>query len=561
MKNIVIVDILSTGVNYVEDIVKRGYNPVILESKGLPDSTRSVTKELYKQMKAAPVVIREKNSYEETIEEIKKYEPVLVLPASDAGVILANKLAYDLGLPCNDIRYLDAMTRKDAMHEALKEAGIRYIHGKAVSSADEAVSFCKENGIEKAIVKPLQSAGSIGLFLCDDFTQLSEAVTKLLDQKDYYGKPREKVLVQERIFGIEYVVNTVSRDGEHRLNSMARYEKVKTPDGHYIYDYMCYIDKMEPGYNEMVEYAFKVADAIHYKNGLIHGEYMIDEKGPVLIEVNCRPMGGAQPSEFMDLITGQHETDSVLDALLDPAKFKADCEKPYRLHRNGILKFLIVKEDIDAEDSPIWEVAKQLSSTYKISASEPEIPKYYSKTIDLETCGAVIYMVNKDKKVLYEELDILRKIEGRFFKLLLNDGTSRRIIAKAHDTEVDPGDIIASCDCHGSILVASDDKREIEGCQCVTADTLEEAQRGFDNVLIMYRNSLTELGESACLKLIFDTIELVREDGRVIVPQSTYDYISYGRQGIEELLILKGCTIEPAKKDYIGNVVGTRDRL
>ncbi len=562
MKSIVIVDLLSTGFNYVADIVQRGYKPVIVESLTITNSfVYEEVKENYKKIRSAHVVIREKDPYEETLDEIKKYDPVLVLPGTESGVVLANRLAYDLGLPCNDINYIDAMTRKDAMHEALKKYGIRYIRGKVVESADEAVSFCKDNGIYKAIVKPVQSAGSFGMFLCDDLTQVSEAVSKLLSMPDFVGKPFEKVLIQERIFGVEYIVNTVSRDGEHHISSMVRYEKVKTSNGHYIYDYAYYIDKMEPGYVEMVEYALKVADAIHYKNGIIHGEYMIDENGPVLIEVNCRPMGPSQPAEFLDMITGQHETDSVLDALLDPVKFKADCEKPYRLRKMGVIKFIIVKDDIDAEDSPIWEVAKQLSSTYKLSIAVTDAPKYYHKTVDLDTNGGVIYMVNEDKAVLDEELDIIRRMERRFFEFLLNDGTSRRIVSKADLVGEKPEDVIAVCECHGSILVASDEKREIEGCQCVTGDTLAEAQRGFDNVLIMYQNSLTELSESACLRLIFDTMERVREGGRVIIPKSTYDFISYGRQGMEELINVKGFIVEPTKKEYIGKVVGTRDRL
>ncbi|MCR5083336.1 MAG: ATP-grasp domain-containing protein [Parasporobacterium sp.] len=557
MKNIVIVDLLSTGINYVTDIVQRGYNPVIVESLVISNSTAyDQVKENYSKLKTMPVIIREKNSYEETLDEIKKYDPVLVLPGTESGVVLATRLAYDMGLPGNDINYIDAMTKKDAMHEALKNAGIRYIRGKIVVSADEAVSFCKENGLDKTIVKPTQSAGSIGVFLCDTLTQVSEAVSKLLSMHDFAGRPYE-ILVQERIFGTEYVVNTISRDGEHRLNSMAKYEKVETPNGHYIYDYLYYIDQLEPGFAEMVEYAFKVTDAIHYKNGLIHGEYMIDEKGPVLIEVNCRPFGGSQPAEFMDLITGQHETDSVLDALLDPVKFKADCEKPYRLLRMGGLKFIIVKEDIYAKDSPIREVVKQLSSTYKLSSSGQDGPTYFQKTIDAETSGGVIFMVNEDKQVLKEELELIRRLEKRFFNFLLNDGTSRLVSPKADFVNEKAQDIIASCECHGSILVASDAKREIEGCQCVTKDTLDEAQRGFDNVIIMYGNSLTKLSESACLKLIFDTMELVREGGRVIVPESTYDYISYGRQGMEELMNIKGLVVEPTKKSNAGKVIGT----
>jgi len=544
MKSIVIVDLLSTGCNYVADIVRRGYKPVILESLVIANSLAyEEVQENYKRLKTTPVVIREKEPYEETVAEIKKYDPVLVLPATESGVILANRLACDLELPCNDIRYLDAMTKKDAMHEALKAAGIRYIQGKVVASAEEAVSFCKDNGILKAVVKPMQSAGSIGLYLCDDESEVADAVTELQSMCDFAGRPYEKVLVQERIFGTEYIVNTVSRDGEHRVTSIGRYKKVETPDGHYVYDYLYYIDKIEPGIAEMVEYAFNVADAIHYKNGIIHGEYMIDEKGPVLIEVNCRPVGSSQPAEFLDLITGQHETDSALDALLDPVKFKADCEKPYGLRRTGALKFIIVKEDIDADDGPVLEVVKQLSSTYKISIDVADAPKYYQKTIDVDTSGGVIYMVNEDKKVLDEELSIIRKIEKYFFKFLLNDGTSRRIIPKTDSAGEDPKDIIESCHCHGSILVASDEEREICGCQCVTADTLSEAEKGFDNVLIMYRNSLTKLNELECLKLLFDTMELVREGGRVIVPESTYEFISYGREGMEELMNIKGLIV------------------
>ena len=33
MKSIVIVDCKSTGLNFIEDIINRGYNPVVLELK------------------------------------------------------------------------------------------------------------------------------------------------------------------------------------------------------------------------------------------------------------------------------------------------------------------------------------------------------------------------------------------------------------------------------------------------------------------------------------------------------------------------------------------------
>lgn len=41
MKNIIIVDCISTGINYVEDIINRCYNPVVLEMKSTHDDVES----------------------------------------------------------------------------------------------------------------------------------------------------------------------------------------------------------------------------------------------------------------------------------------------------------------------------------------------------------------------------------------------------------------------------------------------------------------------------------------------------------------------------------------
>ena len=50
-----------------------------------------------------------------------------------------------------------------------------------------------------AVVKPLQSAGSQGLFLCDDLDEVEKAVKTLLNTNDIFGKPIREVLVQERL--------------------------------------------------------------------------------------------------------------------------------------------------------------------------------------------------------------------------------------------------------------------------------------------------------------------------------------------------------------------------
>lgn len=126
------------------------------------------------------------------------------------------------------------------------------------------------------------------------------------------------------------------------------------------------------------------------------------------------------------------------------------------------------------------------------------------------------------------------------------------------DSEPGFGKVIRDYGCRGAVLVTSDEEMEIEGAQCVTANTLSDAKMGFDYVIIGYQHVLTRLNESACLNLMFDTMELVKDGGMVIVPQSTYDYLSYKRDGAEELMAIKGLTVEAPRMGCVRAVCGTR---
>ena len=560
MRNIIIVEAISTGYNFVEDVVRRGYNPIILEPPGdLGEDTEQLRISSYKSFYRTPQILRAPDDYARTLELVKEYDPLLVLAGSEYGVELATRLAYDLGLPGNPYERIGFMTRKDAMQDALKAAGMRYIRGKEVKTAEEALQFCRENGFETAVIKPRQSAGSQGVFVCDDLDQVKEAVNTLLTWDDIYGRKIETVIVQERIVGTEYIVNTVSCKGIHRLTSLLRYCKAKTTEGGYIYDYSETISHLEAGHTELVEYALKTVDAIGIQYGLVHGEYMVDEKGPVLIEVNCRPMGCSMPSEYLDLIFGQHETDTMLDSYLDEKGFMLDLEKPYRPLRKSAIKLLMVPENMEAENHPIWVVAGQLRSTYKIDAGTNDATIFYKKTRDLESTGGIIYLVHDDEDVVLRDRAFLREIEKKYFGFLLNDGMSRRWFIDADIARPDFEKIIEECGCRGAILAAGDEKWHRDGVQTVTPETIDDAHTGFDYVIIGLQKSLLRLSESDCLSLIFSIIDKVRPGGRVIIPRSTYEYLSYTKEGAELLLQIKGLHIEQPLMRREGYVIGIRE--
>lgn len=111
-------------------------------------------------------LIFEQDSYEETLEMVRKLNPLLIVAGNERGVILTSRLSNDLGLLGTPIENLDAMTLKDKMHERLAEAGLRYIKGKNVRTIDEAVEFYDSQSLQEVVIKPVYSFCSVGVRIC-----------------------------------------------------------------------------------------------------------------------------------------------------------------------------------------------------------------------------------------------------------------------------------------------------------------------------------------------------------------------------------------------------------
>ena len=140
MRNIVVVEAISTGYNFIRDIANRNYHPIILdmnvEATDENKPYQSMVNAAYAKIDVDYDLLYKKDTYEETLEMVRQYDPVLVLPGAERGVRLATRLANDLGLLCNPIENLDAMTYKDKMQERLAEHGLRHIRGRVVKSVD-----------------------------------------------------------------------------------------------------------------------------------------------------------------------------------------------------------------------------------------------------------------------------------------------------------------------------------------------------------------------------------------------------------------------------------------
>lgn len=550
MRNIVIVECISTGINFIEDIINRGYNPVVLEPKMIDtEEGREYQKMVYDEYKRIEYdfdMRYEKDSYEETLEMVRELDPLLVLPGNEKGVVLATRLSHDLNLLGNPIENLDAMTLKDEMHNRLKEYGIRYIRGKVVDSIDEAIEFYDEENLKEVVLKPTYSAGGASVRICSNKKEMIESLQELLNHSaNYYGNNENRFLIQERINGEEYIVNTVSCEGIHNVTLIWKYTKVKTDEGAIVYDSSVTVNELSIGEAEMVEYAYQVADALGIQYGPVHGEYMIDEDGPVLIEVNCRPCGANMEAEFLNRISGQHETDSILDSYLKPELFKANHLKPYKLYAHGALKLFIVPNDIIAKSSPMDNISFRFKSHYKTSMAEiVDTGALFRKTEDLHTSCGIVYLVHEDLSVVQDNIEFLRDIEKRAFSLVLSENL-KESSPKDDETyleELKP--FLDMVERYGTGFIITDQFIEDTDILQSRPEDINRINGEFDFVLINLNRSYMEESDDNIVKLSFESLSRVKSGGYVFIPKNTFELIPSGRNGMEAIVQTLGLNIE-----------------
>ena len=307
------------------------------------------------------------------------------------------------------------------MHKTLKEAGLRYIKGEEIASYEDGLSFLEKAGTEDVVLKHVHGVASVGVHLIHGREELLSAFLKEENAENMFGESENRLLLQERIFGQEYIVNTISRNGIPALTSVLRYFKKRLPSGAIIYRGIETVTELDDKETELVEYAFKAVRALGIIDGPVHGEYMIDEKGPVLIEVNCRVMGGSAPMGFLDRVFGHHETDVVLDCMLDSDYHTKFMQKPYHPLRKGYVKDFYCDRDKRISSSGIIPILLNMKSYYSGWVENAGKTSTLHETIDLETETGCVYLVHDDQNISKTEFELLMLIEEKYPNLLYSE--------------------------------------------------------------------------------------------------------------------------------------------
>ena len=320
----VITEPYGTGAHYVHELRRQGLRvaAVTQPAEQLPPQHRhALAANLYDHVLHG--------AFPTTISSLRDLGALHVFAGTDIGVHTADILAASLGLPGNPPATSWLRRDRGVMAAAAAGAGLAVPRGLVTGSLTDALEWLARlrNG---CVLKPIDSAGSGGVALCSTPEQLRNAWRRQHRPKKAAGGTNKPLVVQERLRGQRYIVNTVTLppaatggQPHHVVAEIHRDRRLGDEDCPYpssgpahLHDRTDLLPLDGPLIQSLTLYVEHVLDALDVRNGPASTEVILTpDRGLVLLEANCGPMGAYDPYA-MRLATGSdHIRDAVTGAV------------------------------------------------------------------------------------------------------------------------------------------------------------------------------------------------------------------------------------------------------
>lgn len=345
------------------------------------------------------------------VEALRAYDVACIVPGTETGVELADRLAEALALPTSNGTKLSAARRdKYLMVEAVRRHGLRAARQILSSSADEVVAWAARENLRKIVVKPVKSAGTDSVAVCASPEEIRRAVASIVGTVNKLGLPNTVALAQEFLAGTEFFLDTVSRAGVHHFTDIWRYKK-RSINGHdCVYD--CNELRPSDGPNELAmrEYVSGVLDALGIQWGPAHTEVMLTDEGPVLVESGARLDGLSVPTVNTAAI-GYGPVDLTADCYLAPERFADRAREPYTRRKHALTVYLTTYQEGTVRGIPGEGWLRSLPSFFQMRLRvKPGSP--VKKTMDYFTAPGFLTLVHEDESVVLGDYERIRRAEA-----------------------------------------------------------------------------------------------------------------------------------------------------
>jgi len=263
----------------------------------------------------------------------------------------------------------------------------------------------------KVVIKPVSSAGSDGVFVCRSREEVYKRFEELIGGTNLLGQTNAEVVLQEFLEGPEYVVDTVSWNGVHKLLAVWEYDKRPCNGRDFVYFGAKLHSGDEKVAQELFTYQKTVLDALGIRHGAGHGEVMYTPNGPRLVEVGAR-CHGAEGNwiPVVNKCLGTSQVKALVDTYLDAESWETTPEYSVLTDWFGFKFDLVSRVEGVLKALPKIDEVKKLPSFVKIDMMV-KIGEKISKTIDCVTTPGSVQLVNQDKGALEEDIRNVRRIE------------------------------------------------------------------------------------------------------------------------------------------------------
>jgi hypothetical protein len=276
-----------------------------------------------------------------------------ILPGSENGVFLAEKLAAKYSLPGNDPATSCRRRHKDQMQRSLAEADLAFIPTTVINGREGVQPAMSQWEHYPCILKPRSSAGGEGVQRCNSPAELQKALESASwDKFSATWTVNDHFLIQPMIQGPEYVVDLVACAGSYVISSVCRYIRTDELDiagCDFVKKFTFMLPLDAPVSKALSDYAKNAARALDVTYGAVHMELVMGENGPVMIEAGARMHGTITPKLFSECY------DSSLLAQLYEAYFGDSCNL-----RDAVFLAPAVVSDVICIENGICSISESL---------------------------------------------------------------------------------------------------------------------------------------------------------------------------------------------------------
>lgn len=338
-----------------------------------------------------------------------------VVAGSEPGVILADQLAFHFNVPGNSHTSSKLRRNKAEMTRALRRAGIPSVEERLATLADRHPKIPTE--WYPVVVKPTESAGGDDVRICSDYDAVIEAVEHIFGKTNMFNLQNVEAVIQRKLSGRQFMVNSISQNGHHKILEIWEERRIHTADGYSIYDREVLMPCNFPRSKEIQDYVQRVLTALEVTYGPTHTELFLTESGPILLETAARIQGGID-GKVNEFALGHSQISCFCDLIMNPGWFDDQLDEEYSPRANLMLVNLISHHTGVVKRSRVNETIGKLVS-FNSSFGIPLPGQSIARTVNLLSKPGHIYLVNSEIDQLERDYEAIRILErdGLIFEL------------------------------------------------------------------------------------------------------------------------------------------------